>query len=33
MAEQNNLLQQEPAKAKELIKLLEKWEKDVSIVQ
>jgi hypothetical protein len=30
MVEKNNLLEQEPAKAKELIELLEKWENDVS---
>ena len=30
MAEKNNLLEQKPAKAKELIELLEKWENDVS---
>lgn len=33
MVEKNNLLEQEPAKAKELIELLEKWEKDVRIIQ
>jgi hypothetical protein len=33
MVEKNNLLKQEPAKAKELIKLFETWEKDVSFVQ
>ena len=32
MAEKNNLRQRKPAKAKELIELLEKWEKEVSIV-
>jgi len=32
MTEKNNLFEQEPAKAKELIELLEKWEKDVSVV-
>jgi hypothetical protein len=33
MIEKNNLLEQEPAKAKELIELFETWEKDVSVVQ